>query len=105
MNLAQSLEWIRDDEFLEVTPKSLRLRNGALGGRPQRSINAASLLSGKTSRWTEHNTAATSAMLTTHPQPRRAYRPRRTSPSSPCSARSSRPVERGPRPQSLLFFF
>ena len=33
MNLEQCLEWIRDDELLEVTPKSLRLRKRALGGR------------------------------------------------------------------------
>src|SRR5437762_3221056 len=32
-NLEQSLEWIREDELLEVTPKSLRLRKRALGGR------------------------------------------------------------------------
>jgi len=33
MNLEQSLEWIREDELLEVTPKSLRLRKRALAGR------------------------------------------------------------------------
>ena len=33
MNLEQNLEWIRDDELLEVTPKSLRLRKRALSGR------------------------------------------------------------------------
>jgi GTP-binding protein len=33
MNLEQSLEWIRDDELLEITPKSLRLRKKTLGGR------------------------------------------------------------------------
>ena len=33
MNLEQSLEWIREDELLEVTPKSLRLRKKSLGGR------------------------------------------------------------------------
>jgi len=33
MNLEQCLEWIRDDELLEVTPKSLRLRKRALGSR------------------------------------------------------------------------
>ena len=33
MNLEQCLEWIREDEQLEVTPKSLRLRKRALGGR------------------------------------------------------------------------
>jgi len=33
MNLEQCLEWIRDDELLEVTPKSLRLRKRAMGGR------------------------------------------------------------------------
>jgi len=33
MNLEQSLEWIREDELLEITPKSLRLRKKALGGR------------------------------------------------------------------------
>jgi GTP-binding protein len=33
MNLEQSLEWIREDELLEVTPKSLRLRKRALSGR------------------------------------------------------------------------
>jgi GTP-binding protein len=33
MNLEQSLEWIREDELLEVTPKSLRLRKRAMRGR------------------------------------------------------------------------
>jgi GTP-binding protein len=33
MNLEQCLEWIRDDELLEVTPKSLRLRKRTMGGR------------------------------------------------------------------------
>jgi GTP-binding protein len=33
MNLEQSLEWIREDELLEVTPKALRLRKRALAGR------------------------------------------------------------------------
>ncbi len=33
MNLEQCLEWIREDELLEVTPKSLRLRKRALTGR------------------------------------------------------------------------
>src|SRR5882724_6196993 len=34
MNLEQCLEWIREDELLEVTPKSLRLRKrGMRGGR------------------------------------------------------------------------
>jgi GTP-binding protein len=33
MNLEQSLEWIREDELLEITPKSLRLRKKSLGGR------------------------------------------------------------------------
>ena len=33
MNLEQCLEWIRDDELLEVTPKSLRLRKRAMAGR------------------------------------------------------------------------
>jgi len=33
MNLEQNLEWIREDELLEVTPKSLRLRKRALAGR------------------------------------------------------------------------
>ena len=33
MNLEQCLEWIREDELLEATPKSLRLRKRALGGR------------------------------------------------------------------------
>jgi GTP-binding protein len=33
MNLEQSLEWIREDELLEITPKSLRLRKKHLGGR------------------------------------------------------------------------
>ena len=32
-NLEQCLEWIREDELLEVTPKSLRLRKRAMGGR------------------------------------------------------------------------
>jgi GTP-binding protein len=33
MNLEQALEWIREDELLEVTPKSLRLRKRGLAGR------------------------------------------------------------------------
>jgi GTP-binding protein len=33
MSLEQSLEWIRDDELLEITPKSLRLRKKSLSGR------------------------------------------------------------------------
>jgi GTP-binding protein len=33
MNLEQCLEWIREDELLEITPKSLRLRKKSLGGR------------------------------------------------------------------------
>ena len=33
MNLEQSLEWIREDELLEITPKSLRLRKKSMGGR------------------------------------------------------------------------
>ena len=31
MSLEQALEWIGDDEALEVTPKSLRLRKRTLG--------------------------------------------------------------------------
>jgi len=33
MSLEQCLEWIREDELLEVTPKSLRLRKRQLRGR------------------------------------------------------------------------
>jgi GTP-binding protein len=33
MNLEQNLEWIREDELLEVTPKSLRLRKRTMRGR------------------------------------------------------------------------
>jgi len=33
MNLEQSLEWIREDEILEITPKAIRLRKKTLGGR------------------------------------------------------------------------
>ncbi len=33
MNLEQCLEWIREDELLEVTPRSLRLRKRQPGGR------------------------------------------------------------------------
>jgi GTP-binding protein len=33
MSLEQCLEWIREDELLEVTPQSLRLRKKALRGR------------------------------------------------------------------------
>jgi GTP-binding protein len=33
MNLEQCLEWIREDELLEVTPKSLRLRKRTMAGR------------------------------------------------------------------------
>ncbi len=33
MNLEQSLEWIREDELLEITPKSIRLRKKSLAGR------------------------------------------------------------------------
>ena len=34
MNLEQSLEWIRDDELLEITPRSLRMRKKSMGGPP-----------------------------------------------------------------------
>ena len=33
MNLEQSLEWIREDELLEITPKSIRLHTKAMSGR------------------------------------------------------------------------
>src|SRR6266508_468719 len=33
MNLEQALEWIREDELLEITPKSIRLRKKAMAGR------------------------------------------------------------------------
>ena len=33
MSLEQCLEWIREDELLEVTPKSLRLRKKSQAGR------------------------------------------------------------------------
>src|SRR5215468_7898495 len=33
MNLEQALEWIRDDELLEITPRSIRLRKKSLAGR------------------------------------------------------------------------
>jgi GTP-binding protein len=33
MNLEQSLEWVREDELLEITPKSIRLRKKSLAGR------------------------------------------------------------------------
>jgi GTP-binding protein len=33
LNLEQALEWIREDELLEITPKSIRLRKKHLGGR------------------------------------------------------------------------
>jgi GTP-binding protein len=33
MNLEQCLEWIREDELLEVTPKSLRLRKRGSASR------------------------------------------------------------------------
>jgi GTP-binding protein len=33
MSLEQALEWIREDELLEITPKSLRLRKKSMGGR------------------------------------------------------------------------
>ena len=33
MSLEQSLEWIREDELIEVTPKSLRLRKKQMAGR------------------------------------------------------------------------
>jgi GTP-binding protein len=33
MNLEQCLEWVREDELLEVTPRSLRLRKRTLTGR------------------------------------------------------------------------
>ena len=32
MSLEQALEWVREDEFLEVTPTSLRLRKRVLAG-------------------------------------------------------------------------
>jgi GTP-binding protein len=33
MSLEQCLEWVREDELLEITPKSLRLRKKHMGGR------------------------------------------------------------------------
>ncbi|MET0850543.1 MAG: translational GTPase TypA [Candidatus Rokuibacteriota bacterium] len=33
MSLEQNLEWVREDELLEITPKSLRLRKKAMSGR------------------------------------------------------------------------
>ena len=33
LNLEQSLEFIREDELVEVTPKSIRLRKKSLSGR------------------------------------------------------------------------
>jgi GTP-binding protein len=33
LNLEQSIEWIREDELLEITPKSIRLRKKSLAGR------------------------------------------------------------------------
>ena len=33
MSLEQALEWIRDDELLEVSPHALRLRKKTLRGR------------------------------------------------------------------------
>jgi GTP-binding protein len=33
LNLEQALEWIREDELLEITPKSIRLRKKAMAGR------------------------------------------------------------------------
>jgi GTP-binding protein len=33
MSLEQAIEWIREDELIEITPKSLRLRKKSLGGR------------------------------------------------------------------------
>jgi predicted membrane GTPase involved in stress response len=33
MSLEQHLEWIREDELVEVTPKGLRLRKREVGGR------------------------------------------------------------------------
>jgi GTP-binding protein len=33
MNLEQSLEWVREDELLEITPRSIRLRKKAMTGR------------------------------------------------------------------------
>jgi GTP-binding protein len=35
MSLEQCLEWVRADELLEISPKSLRLREHQLGGRPR----------------------------------------------------------------------
>jgi GTP-binding protein len=33
MNLEQSLEWVRDDELIEITPRSIRLRKKTMVGR------------------------------------------------------------------------
>ncbi len=33
MSLEQAIEWIRDDELVEVTPKFLRMRKKSLAGR------------------------------------------------------------------------
>jgi GTP-binding protein len=42
LNLEQAIEFIADDEFVEVTPKSLRLRKKVLQGnqRKKRSLTA-----------------------------------------------------------------
>jgi GTP-binding protein len=42
LNLEQAIEFIADDEFVEVTPKSLRLRKKVLqaGLRKRRNVGA-----------------------------------------------------------------
>ena len=42
LSLEQALEWIRDDEALEVTPKSLRLRKRVLDATQRRRSARAS---------------------------------------------------------------
>jgi GTP-binding protein len=41
LSLEQAIEWIRDDEALEVTPKSLRLRKRLLQETARRKVARA----------------------------------------------------------------
>jgi len=39
MTLDQALEWIADDELVEVTPKSVRVRKAVLGVEDRKKAN------------------------------------------------------------------
>jgi GTP-binding protein len=44
LNLEQAIEFIADDEFVEVTPRSLRLRKKTLPANRRKKSNLAAVL-------------------------------------------------------------